>query len=101
MASFEDQTRRLERAKRQYELMLLHYSDDFIDEQLSPTTSANHAATAPITPMSERFQHKGIQLFYFCMNSKVTCPFHMLTKYHLRRRLCRTLLSRYLLAIKT
>lgn len=47
MTSFEEQTKRLERAKKQYELMLLHYSDDSIDGTTSSATIHNGATTTP------------------------------------------------------
>lgn len=57
MTSFEEQTKRLERAKKQYELMLLHYSDDSIDD----TTSASiHSGTMTPSALSYRQSMVGV-----------------------------------------
>jgi hypothetical protein len=60
MTSFEEQTKRLERAKKQYELMLLHYSDDSIDD----TTSATIYNGATTTPTALTYSQSMVGLGY-------------------------------------
>jgi len=71
MTSFEEQTKRLERAKKQYELMLLHYSDDSIDDTTSATIQ--NGAT---TPTALTYRQSMVGLGYSDSTPSLSEKFH-------------------------